>query len=285
MAVKRNGSSERFTIGLTLALLMICALVSVVAINLVVIPFMNASNQQAISSGAIPQIAKATATIDFEQGPPPPGTPTGEPPPRLPIPDRTQLMRAPTGVVPADVPTLEPIEEIDSVPPTFAPLNAVAPSDKWVTYEDSNLGFSFEYPQNWVLDGPERMKKGNRVSITVRNYDDVMTKGDKTVEQLKIDISVLDLPEPMSNLNDWVTKYRDPNVAGLDAAVSLTPIENMNINGVPAVRWIQTAPMIPQGNIIVGFVKDKKLGVVSAYPATSKYVSALDRIISSFQLP
>lgn len=285
MSAKRNGSSGRSTIGLTLVLLVVCAVLSVVAINLVVVPFFNAANQPATNSGSVPQIAKATATIDFEEGPPPPGTPTGEPPPRLPTPDRTRLMRAPTGVVPPDVPTLEPTKEIDSVVPTFAPLNAVAPSGEWITYKDLNLGFSFDYPKNWHVDGPEKMNKGNRVSITVRNYDDVMTKEDKTVDQLKIDIEALDLPDSMSTLDDWVTKYRDPNIVGLESSVSLTPIEMLEVNGVPAVRWIQTAEMIPQGNIIVGFVKDNKLYVISGYPATSNYISTFDRLISSFRLP
>lgn len=194
-------------------------------------------------------------------------------------------MRAPTGVVPPDVPTLEPTKEIDSVVPTFAPLNVVVPSEEWITYEDLILGFSFEYPKNWHIDGPERMKKGNRVSITVRNYDDVMTKEDKTADQLKIDITALDLPDSISSLDDWVAKYRDPNIVGLDSSVSLTPVENVEINGVPAVRWTQTAEMIPQGNLVVGFVKDKKLYVISGYPATSKYVSAFDRLIYSFRLP
>lgn len=81
MSAKRNGSSGRSTIGLTLVLLVVCAIFSVVAINLVAVPFFNAANQPATNTGSVLQIAKATATIDFDQGPAPPGTPTGEPPP------------------------------------------------------------------------------------------------------------------------------------------------------------------------------------------------------------
>ncbi len=285
MSVKRNGSSGMSTIGLTLVLLVVCAVLSVVAINLVVVPFFNATNQLTTSSGSGSQIAIATATISFEEGPPPPGTPTGELPTRLPTLSREQLDELPTAVVPPDVPTLEPTKDIDSVAPTLAPIIGLAPGEEWVTYKDSSLGFSFEYPQNWHIDGPEKMNKGSRVSITVRNYDDVMTKADKTVDQLKIDIEARDLPDSMSNLDDWVSKYRDPNIAGLESSFSLTPIKNLEVNGVPGVRWVQTAEMIPQGNVIVGFVKGKKLYVLSAYPATSKYVSTFDRIIASFQFP
>jgi len=284
MSEKKSSSTWR-SAGLTAILLVACAALSVATINLVVIPFLNSANQPKAQTGTVSQIAIATATIDFEQGPPPPGTPTGELPTRLSTLSREQLDKLPTAVVPPDVPTLEPTKDIDSVAPTLAPINAVAPSDKWVTYNDPNLGFSFEYPQNWHIDGPERMNKGNQVSITVRNYDDVMTKAGKTVDQLKIDIDARDLPDSMSNLDDWVSKYRDPNIAGSESSFSLTPIESLEVNGVPGVRWMQTAEMIPQGNIIVGFVKGKKLYVLSAYPAASKYVSAFDRIIASFQFP
>jgi|GEM_PF-5497303 hypothetical protein len=286
MSVKRNGSSGRSMIGLTLVLLVLCAIFSVVAINLVVVPLFNASNQQVTNSGAVPQIAKATATIDFEEGPPPPGTPTGEMPTPLPTLSKDQLHKAPTAEYPPDVPTLEPTQDIGAVAATLEPVVANAPSDKWVTYTDPNFGFSFQYPSNWYVEAPEKSKNEiKRVSIVVRNYVEGARKGDKTTEQLKIDIDVDPLPDSTPNLETWAAQLRDPKTIGPESNFTLNPVENIQIDGMPAVRWTETAEMIPQGSIIVGVIKEGRIYVLTGYPATSKYLATFDQILSSLRLP
>lgn len=270
---------------LTVMFLIVCAVLSVATINLVVIPFFNAGKQSTTITGAVPQVAQATVTVDFEQGPPPPPTATGEFI-RRPTLDVTQAKKLPTSVVPPDVPTLEPEVDIDAVAPTFESVVAVAPSGEWATYTDPNFGFSFQYPSNWYVEAPKKSKQVvKRVSIIVRNYEEVATKGDKTIEQLKIDIDVDPLPDSIPNLEAWTAQIRDPNIRGSESSSSMTPVENIEIDGIPAVRWRQTAQMIPQGSITVGVVKDSRIYVIWCYPTTSKYISTFDQLISGFRLP
>jgi hypothetical protein len=287
MAAKKKSSVWR-TAGLTALLLVACAALSVATINLVVIPFLNSATQPKAQTGTVPQVAQATATVDFEEGPPPPGTPTGELPTPLPTLSKDQLHNAPTAEYPPDVPTLEPIPDIDAVAPTFAPIIGLPPSDEWITYTNKEFGFSFEYPSNWIIEATVKSKNSviPGYGLIVRNYEDLPTKEDKTIEQLKIDIGAgRTLPDSIPDLTAWAVQHLDSKVIGSESIFSATPIENLVIDGVPAVRWTQTAEMIPQGNVIVGLVKDNKLYVFSAYPATSKYISTFDRIVSSFQVP
>lgn len=272
--------------GMLIAILMfLCAFVSIVLIQLLVIPFFESGNQPKPVAGA-PPIAQATATIDYEQGPPPPPPPTGTVIWSLPTPDPLQLENAPVAPLPPDHPTPELIIEPETTPLVFPPVNAVPPSGEYKTYTDPVLGFSFEYPDNWhLLQSPSsELRNGKGFVITIQNYDIVDQKGDKTSEQLKIEFAVT-AQDQFSSLEEWIDSSRKSIQAASDPGYSLTSIERMEIAGVPAVRWTLTAPMSPQGAVVVGFRKDERTYILWTYPATSKYIASLDEIVSSIKFP
>lgn len=120
MSVKNNRPSGYPSILFTFILLLAFTVVTMAVINLFVVPIFNSSQQPATVSGSLSEVARATATIDVNDGPPPPGTPTGELPKPLPTLDTTQLDKIPTSEVPPDVPTLEPETDINAVAPTIA---------------------------------------------------------------------------------------------------------------------------------------------------------------------
>lgn len=78
---------------------------------------------------------------------------------------------------------------------------------------------------------------------------------------------------------------RDPKLIGAQTKFSMSPAEKIEIDGVPAVRWNQTGDMIPQGSITVGVIKEGRLYVMTAYPATSRYIAVFDQIVSSLEFP
>lgn len=232
--------------------------------------------------------ANATAVVNSKNSEAlPPFTPTGELQTRLPASNQKKPGKESTSVLPPGVSFVTPTREFYAVVPTFAPIVGLPPSNEWTTYTNKEFGFSFEHPSNWFIEAteksPQSVSKG--YGLIVRNYRDYPTKEDKTIEQLKIDIEVMPLPDSTNNLSEWVRHRFDPKVIDNDASFSATPVEHFKIDGIPAVRWIEKAQMIPQGAVIIGMIKDQRLYFFWAYPATSKYVSTLDQIVSSLRLP
>lgn len=204
---------------------------------------------------------------------------SNQPPPRL----STPTLQKVTLTIPPLA--LQPTRVADFIP-TLEPVVGLGPGTEWMTYVEPNFGFSFRYPNNWHIDAPKKRRAAvKRISIIVQNYKDVVTKGDKTIEQLKIDLDVLPLPRSIPDLRAWSAQMRDPKLIGAQAKFSISPLEKIEIDSVPAVRWIQTGDMIPQGSITVGAIKDERLYVMTAYPATSRYIAVFDQIVSSLVFP
>ena len=217
--------------------------------------------------------------LSYPSGPPPP--PTGAAPRLLPTLDPSRVTVQPTWTpIPgaSPTPTMTPI-----VPLTPQPLDVVTPSPTWQTYRNTDLGFSFDYPSNWHIEGPTKLRQPPAplgVTIAVWNYNiKAIQKTDKTADQLKIEINIAPDFGQYESIENWFaqSKQRDSAYPG----VVYSPEKHITVSGLPALRWSVTAPTVPQGNDLTAFGYDTWLYVISGYPSTSKYRTVLDRLIAS----
>ncbi len=204
-----------------------------------------------------------------------------------------QILNNPSMIAGNATPAPTSTSAIQHVPPTRTPtpvlaamptLDPVTPDTDWKTYTDPDFHFSFQYPSNWQVETPKGPRSPNApegMDITIRNYTEVETKGDKTTDQLKIEVSLS--PMPSTTLEDWFAEQKGQAVSG--SGITYMPEEHIIVNGVPAIRWMVKAPMVPQGNQLVALNKGIWHYQLSAYPATSKYISVFDRVVNSLEIP
>jgi hypothetical protein len=268
------------------ATLIILIAVSVLIVFIVTLTFSGLFNTSRQEQTIVGLAAAATQTpIDPTNPPPTPGT---LPPKRATF-DISQLGKLPTrALAPGETPpSTDPRNpNVTYVAPTIPSVNPVTPSDTWITYTDPNFGFSFQYPSNWHIDAPMKPLSpslGGGIGITIQNYDEVIQKGDKTPDQLKIEIGISPVPAQYTTLDDWVAQEKQATASEPD--ISYSSVEHLLVDNTSAIRWTVRAPMMPQGQIRVAFQKGQRLYTIDTYPATSKQLSALDRIVSSFQIP
>ncbi|MBI4673531.1 MAG: hypothetical protein HY741_17905 [Chloroflexi bacterium] len=212
----------------------------------------------------------------------PPGTPTGLRPTRLPPFDTRQLdsQKTPVGGV-------DPGDEADTSlaaesVPTVAPLKIKDPSSTWKKYRDSDIGFSFSYPQNWNLDAPngeKAPKAPEGTDVILQNFDDVDTGGTVSTDQIKIELVVQAVPDSTS-LTDWVAEQQKIYT---DAGISYSLPDKIVVDKIPAVRWKISPPLAPEGIVEVVVVKGKWLYTITAYPAASSQISTFDKIIKTLK--
>ncbi len=278
------------TASLTVVLLVICAALSVATINLIVIPFMNSANQPKAVTGSVPQVARVTATVDFEQGPPPPGTPTGELATPLPTLSKDELHTVPTAEYPPDVPTLEPTKDIEAVAPTLAPVISIAPDGEWSTYIDPNLGFSLQYPSNWHITAPESMTpdyiSSKGTFVTIESYTvQGDTKGGVPQDALKVELHVVPEFGKYETIAAWFGDYqkRESSSANDDPTYSLSDVRYSTLQSLQIVQWTQQGAGEPAGGLYAAVGQGKWLYFFSAYPATSAHGEAFSRILESFK--
>ena len=290
MSGKQKRSTGRFTIGLTFALLFLCALVSVGGINLFIVPLFQAANQPPIVAG-FSQIAKATATVDFEDGPPPPATPTGEFPTPLPTLSKDELHKLPTAEYPRDAPTLEPTQEVDSIAPTLAPIVSEEPSQDWIVFVDPNLGFSLEYPSNWFLTSPGNLPteflNARGTLVILESYRvEGDTKGGVPKNALKIELHVAPEFALYDSIDAWFADYekREQNSAQEDPTYTLSDVQSIKSNDVELVQWRQGGAGEPAGGLYAAVGKGKWLYFFSAYPANSEYQNIFDKVVASLKI-
>lgn len=236
-------------------------------------------------------VAMVTPTVKFAKGSPPPGTPTGEIPTPLPTPSKDELRKAPTAEYPPDIPTLEPITDIDAVAPTLAPVLAVAPSEEWLTYTDPNLGFSFSYPSNWYVTAPDSLspdyvsKKG--VAVAIKGYIvEGDTKGGVPQNTIKIDLHAVPEFGEYQTIDSWFSDYqkRELGSADDDPTYSISEPEYMAVESARLVKWTQQGAGEPAGGLYAATGKDRWLYFFSTYPATSDYAPLFSKIIETFKV-
>ena len=268
--------------GLTVMLLMVCALLSVATINLVVIPFLNSANQPKVMTGSVPQVAQATATVDFDKGPPPPPTATGEFV-RRPTPDVTQAKTLPTSVVPADVPTLEPEPTEEGVVSTPEPLAVISPSGERSTYTDTKHAFSFDYPSNWYLNSVEQLDSNGfqKVNVQIWNYD-ASDKTEISSTQLRIEIRVLPLPFQNDTSTEWIEQYQKDFAK---MGIVFSDVKKQNVGSIEGIRWIATNyPAAPEPTIELFLFHEDSFYRINAFPAASEYLEIFEQVLATFKI-
>lgn len=114
-------------------------------------------------------------------------------------------------------------DSIDQYNPVLTPPSSTG----WSTYSNSNLGFSFKYPSNWVLEGPDTGFNPDSLARTeVRVFPNV-------TDAAKSHIFVTD---PGSNL-DIVRNAQLYNADNIDH--SKTKSEDVTINGMWGIQRTQ----------------------------------------------
>lgn len=189
------------------------------------------------------------------------------------------------GVLPA-VATLVPLGAL----PTLGALYSVEPSERHVRYQDPNLGFSFEYPANWYLEG-DSPKTAVQMAMygafaTVRSYVVIgMVKGGGVPERaFKMEVTVSSHFAQYGTIENWFKHHAgNLGIRPETALESAFPnLERFQVDGVPAIR-LRTKNF--DGGDLVAFGSGDWLYVIAAYPGTSVYISTFDEIIATFHMP
>ncbi|MDL1897562.1 hypothetical protein FBQ82_14955 [Anaerolineae bacterium CFX7] len=134
-------------------------------------------------------------------------------------------------------------------PPTYAvgptaQFTELLPTSEWLTYEDKQAGFSFQYPPDWYLVTSPEQERMAGYSVSIHSYDpqdpnlSVLGKSGKwPPNYTKMEFALV-LPEltgdtlmPNESIADWAR--RSPAVTSEERIISE---ETIQIDGVEAFR-------------------------------------------------
>lgn len=237
----------------------------------------------------------------------PSSLPPYPPPPSSPVPTWTPFAPLPpTGSPPAPLPTLDP-SRVTWVPtrtpdpqatqtPTPKPFvmptvswTIMTPSATWTTYREPDLGFSFQYPSDWLLEAPTTSRPPEQVAtmgtgISLRNFIvGGVPKGNSVPpDAVTISIHAFRELEQYGTVENWITQ-RAQSAPG----TTYSPSQQIKVGGIPALRWIATQQSNPIDitSIVIVLGKEKWIYKVDVWPATSTHISAFERLISTLQIP
>ncbi|MFN8491038.1 MAG: hypothetical protein U0350_25815 [Caldilineaceae bacterium] len=163
-------------------------------------------------------------------------------------------------------------------PERWATAVPLPPSDTWTTYKDPNLGFSFDYPSNWVISEPDGKFSPTNPDyrLAIENFDP--NKPVKNANgHLKIEIMVMQKPASFTSPDQWVHSSFHPET-------KFDEVEPLHSKAGDIQRWNVNGPTLVDGASIMVLEVGEKIYVISYAPQTSKYMDAVEKILTSFAL-
>lgn len=158
-------------------------------------------------------------------------------------------------------------------------------------WQDPNLGFSFQYPSNWLVHTPSNqtstdvVRKGTYISIESYGVKG-NTKGNVPKNAVKINIEVNPSFAKYESIDRWFSVYQKSQVSSGngDSTFSMSEAKHSVVANIDMIRWTQQGSGEPGGGIYGAFGKDNWLYFVAAYPGNTEYTDIVEKIFSSFNI-
>lgn len=206
----------------------------------------------------------------------------------------TDVVGTPMPGTPVIVPTMDPVLATDQAKifqDTPEPLPTpffVSPNGARRLYVDSNLHFSFTYPDNWFVHGSgitpnNSFDNAYGYYVSVSNGERSLKGDARDVNVFKMEIVVLPdsaRPEAVTSLQRQAT--HDSELAGtkIDAMTEVT------ISGRTGIRWIERGERLPGGalNYMVRDEANKRIYLIFTTWVDGMFTAEADRIVQSLAI-